>query len=118
MDKERAARNRATQRALMRWPLAWFGIAFFTAAGTFAVVDDDLRMMLNTSVIMGAVCMGAWIYALGRSRYSGESADVDLDVSGNRTAGHRISDTSNGSRDSPGVSLDSPPEPPTISPME
>lgn len=62
-------------RTPLRWPLAVAGLSFFAVAGGYAWVDDDARIMLYTCVVMGANLIGAWVYALGHSRYTGESAE-------------------------------------------
>lgn len=73
----------------LRWPLAVAGLSFFVVAGGFAISDDDTRIMLYTCVVMGATLIGAWIYALGHSRYTGESAP---DPSEYRTPASRKAD--------------------------
>jgi hypothetical protein len=63
-------------RTPLRWPLAIAGLSFFIVAGGFAIADEDVRLMIYTCVVMGATLIGAWIYALGSHRYSGESDET------------------------------------------
>lgn len=56
-----------------RWPLAAAALTFFAIATGFAVSHEDGVAMMYTCVVVGSALIGAWIYALGRSRYGGES---------------------------------------------
>ena len=65
----------------LQWPLLG-GAVFCFVGGIFiveATADEDNRAAAAILFVLGSVLVGAWVYALGVSRYSGRSENIYID---------------------------------------